>query len=38
MSQPAWQLHPSVHSMTVDTLLDPVIDLCSAADGLPDRP
>ena len=37
MSQPAWQLHPNVHSMTVDTLLDSVIDLGSAAEGLLDK-
>ena len=37
MSQPAWQLHPNVHSMTVDTLLDSVINLGSAAEGLLDK-
>ena len=34
MFHPAWQLHPNVHSITVDTLLDSVIDLGAAAKGL----
>ena len=37
MSDPSWQLHPKVHPMTVSTLLDTVIDLGSAAEGLLDK-
>ena len=37
MSDPQWQLHPNVHPMTVDTLLDCVMDLGSASEGLLDK-
>ena len=37
MSDPQWQLHPKVHPMTVDTLLDTVMDLGVAAKGLLDK-
>ena len=38
MSDPSsWQLHPNVHPMTVGTLLDCVMDLGSAAEGLQDK-
>ena len=37
MSEPSWQLHPNVHPMTVSTLLDTVMDLGSAAEGLLDK-
>ena len=37
MSDPSWQLHPNVHPMTVGTLLDSVMDLGSAAEGLLDK-
>ena len=37
MSDPSWQLHPDVHPMTVGTLLDSVMDLGSAAEGLLDK-
>ena len=34
MSDPSWQLRSDVHPMTVNTLLDSVIDLGSAVEGL----
>ena len=34
---PPWQLHPDVHSMTVSTLLDTVMDLGSAVESLRDK-
>ena len=37
MSDPPWQLHPNVHPMTVGTLLDSVMDLGSATEGLLDK-
>ena len=37
MSDPSWQLHPNAHPMTVGTLLDSVMDLSSAAEGLLDK-
>ena len=37
MSDPSWQLHPKVHPMTVNTLLDTVMDLGSAVEGLRDK-
>ena len=37
MSDPSWQLHPKVHPMTVGTLLDCVMDLGAAAEGLRDK-
>ena len=37
MSDPSWQLHPNVHPMTVSTLLDSVMDLGSATEGLLDK-
>ena len=37
MSHSSWQLHPNVHPMTVSTLLDSLIDLGSAAEGLLDK-
>ena len=37
MSDPPWQLHPNVHPMTVSTLLDSVMDLGSATEGLLDK-
>ena len=37
MSHSSWQLHPNVHPMTVSTLIDSLIDLGSAAEGLLDK-
>ena len=37
MSDRPWQLHPNVHPMTVGTLLDSVMDLGSATEGLLDK-
>ena len=37
MSERSWQLHPNVHPMTVSTLLDAMMDLGSAAEGLLDK-
>ena len=37
MSDPSWQLHPNVHPLTVGILLDSVMDLGSAAEGLLDK-
>ena len=37
VSDPSWQLHPEVHPMTVGTLLDAMMDLGSAAEGLLDK-
>ena len=34
MSNPSWRLHPNVHPMTVSTLLDSVMELGSATEGL----
>ena len=37
MSDPSWQLHPNVHPITVGTLLDTIMDLGLAAQGLVDK-
>ena len=37
MPVPEWQLHPSVHPMTMGTLLDCVTELGSATQGLIDK-